>query len=329
VSREFQAQEAPVLTHAQNSLLIQFSGLNYFSESRTHYRYRLVGYQTAWTDTREKSVHFEGLPSGKYVFEVIAAGPNGLWSPIPASFAFSVKPPWWLTWWFLATCAIVALLLARALWRYRVRALLAQKELLEQQVADRTEELRESHRQLEEIAYNDVLTSLPNRRMFTEQFRLRLSLSRRHGDRFALLLIDLDSFKQINDTHGHDAGDAFLIESASLLRAAVRESDCVARIGGDEFAILIISPTDPDGIAMVCERIVRSFVAGIPFNNSTLKAGCCVGVAVFPEDGESQDQLYKSADMALYEAKRLGGNTWSRYRHELAGNPAAPQKGDH
>jgi GGDEF domain-containing protein len=80
---------------------------------------------------------------------------------------------------------------------------------------------------------------------------------------------------------------------------------------------------------MVCDRIVGNFVDGIPFNNSTLKAGCCVGVAVFPEDGESQDQLYKSADMALYEAKRSGGNTWSRYRHELAGNPAAAKKGDH
>jgi diguanylate cyclase (GGDEF)-like protein len=317
ISREFQATDHPVLSHAQNSLLIEFSGLNFASETRTHYRYRLRGNKTTWNETREKSVHFESLAGGSYTFEVIAAGPNGLWSPVPARFSFSVKPPWWQSWWFIAACVIVVVLFGRAFWRFRVSALVAQKELLERQVADRTEELRESHRQLEEIAYYDVLTTLPNRRMFTEQFRSRLALSRRHGDQFALLLIDLDTFKQTNDNFGHDAGDAVLIESANLLRAAVRESDCVARLGGDEFAILLISPTDPAGIEMVCKRIVDSFATGVFFNNSTLKSGCSVGVAVFPGDGDTQDSLYKSADMALYEAKRMGGSTSCRYRSDL------------
>ena len=321
VAQEFQVQDHPVLSHAQNSLLIEFSGLNYSSETRTRYRYHLLGYKTAWTDTRDKSVHFEGLPSGSYVFEVIAAGPNGRWSTVPARFAFTVKPPWWLTWWFLGICSIVALLLARALWRYRVRALVAQKEHLERQVADRTTELRESHRQLEEIAYYDVLTSLPNRRMFTEQFRSRIALSRRHGEAFALLLIDLDDFKKTNDSFGHDAGDAVLFESAALLRSAVRETDCVSRLGGDEFAIILVSPTDPEGIAMVCKRIVDSFHKGIPFHGQTLKTSCSVGVAVYPGEGDSQDRLYKSADMALYEAKRRGGNGWCRFDALLMEEP--------
>jgi len=316
-SQEFQATDRPVLPHAQDTLLIQFSGLNFASESHTLYSYRLLGNKATWNETREKSVHFDGLPGGSYIFEVIAAGPNGLWSPVPARFAFSVKPPWWLSWWFILICVAAVLLVARTIWRLRVRALIAQKELLERQVAERTEELRESHRQLEEIAYHDVLTSLPNRRMFTEQFRARLALSRRHGDPFALFLIDLDSFKQTNDTFGHDAGDAVLIGSANLLHAAVRESDCVARVGGDEFAILLISPTDPEGIDMVCKRIVDSFAPGIPFNGSNLKASCTIGVAVFPRDGDKQDSLYKSADMALYEAKRMGGNTSCRYRPGL------------
>jgi diguanylate cyclase (GGDEF)-like protein len=319
VVQEFQAQERPVLSHAQDSLLIQFSGLNYSSETRTRYRYRLLGYKTAWTDTREKSVHFEGLPSGSYTFEVVAAGPNGLWSLAPARFAFSVKPPWWLSWWFLTACVIVALLLARALWRYRVRALVAQKNFLEQQVIDRTAELRESHRQLEAIAYYDVLTSLPNRRMFTEQFRSRLAVSRRHGHSFALLLIDLDSFKQTNDSFGHDAGDAVLVETAALLLAAVRESDCVARLGGDEFAILLVSPTDLAGIESVCKRIVDGFLAGFPFKGGTLKAGCSIGAAVYPSNGDSQESLYKCADIALYEAKRMGGNNYCHYRLDQAG----------
>lgn len=212
----------------------------------------------------------------------------------------------------------MAVLLARALWQYRVRALVAQKELLEQQVIDRTAELRESHRQLEEIAYYDALTSLPNRRMFTEQFRSRLAIARRHGTPFALMLIDLDNFKQTNDSFGHDAGDAVLFEGGALLRGAIRESDCVSRLGGDEFAILLVSPIDPAGIAMVGQRIVDSLRGGIPFKGSTLYASCSVGVALYPAEGDTQESLYKSADMALYEAKRKGGNTWRRFRAGLA-----------
>lgn len=327
-SQEYQIADRPVLSHTQNSLLIQFSGLNYSSATRTRYRYRLLGSKNDWGETREKSVHFDGLPGGDYVFEVIAAGANGLWSSVPARFAFSVKPPWWLTWWFISACVLVALMLASALWRFRVRALVAQKEHLEQQVIERTAELLESHRQLEEIAYYDVLTSLPNRRMFTEQVRSRLAISRRHRTPFAFLLIDLDSFKHTNDSFGHDAGDAVLVESGRLLRAAVRESDFIARLGGDEYAILLFSPTDPAGIEAVCQRIVASFFAGIPLNASTLKASCSIGVSVYPADGDTQEQLYKSADIALYEAKRRGGNTWSRYSARLSEARSVLEKND-
>ena len=325
--RDFQVEDHPVLSHTQNSLFIQFSSLNYSSATRCRFRYRLLGYKTAWSETTERSVHFESLPGGDYVFEVSASDQNGLWSVVPARFSFSVKPPWWLSWWFVATCLVITLLLARALWRFRVRVLVAQKNLLEQQVIDRTAQLRESHRQLEEIAYYDMLTSLPNRRMFTEQFRARLALARRHNETFALLLIDLDRFKQINDSFGHDSGDAVLMEAGIILRAAVRESDCVARLGGDEFAVLLISPSDSDGIYTVCERIVENFACGISYNESTLNTSCSVGIAMFPMDGDTQERLYKSADMALYESKRIGGGTWCRYRLELtAGFSSLPSE---
>lgn len=318
LAREYQSSDHPVLSHAQNTLMIQFTGLNFAYETRTRYRYRLLGSKSSWSDTRENNVHFEDLPGGRYVFEVAAAGPNGKWSAVPARFSFSVKRPWWLTWWFIAACVLSAVLLASAFVRFRVRALVAQKDFLEQQVKDRTAELQESHRQLEAIAYYDVLTTLPNRRMFTEQFRSRLAISRRHNMPFALLLVDLDDFKQTNDSHGHDAGDAVLLGSAGLLKLAVRQSDCVARLGGDEFAILLISPLDPSGIDIVCERITQSLAEGVPFKNVTLRATCSIGIAVFPGDGDNQDRLYKSADLAMYEAKRLGGNRWCRYRPEMA-----------
>ena len=318
VTQEYQAEDKPVLTHAQNSLFIQFSGLNYGSQSRTRYRYRLLGNKHIWNETRQGSVHFENLSSGSYVFEVIGAGPNGIWSPVPARFAFSVRPAWWQSWWFLSTCLVVAFFVGRGIWSFRVRALVAQKELLEREVADRTEELRESHSQLEKIAYNDMLTSLPNRRFFSEQFRARLALARRQGIPFALLLIDLDRFKLTNDTYGHDAGDAVLIETGVRLRAAVRESDCVARVGGDEFAILLMNAEASAGVDMVCTRIVDSFLDCIPFKGLDLKESCSIGIAEFPQHGDTQESLYKSADMALYDAKGSGRNKYCWYRPELA-----------
>jgi PAS domain S-box-containing protein len=148
ISREFQAGEQPILPYSQSSLLIRFSSLNYAYETRTRFRYRLLGYEDRWNETSAKNVHFAELPAGHYVFEVVASGPDGLWSPVPAKFGFFIRPPWWHSWWFVATCLLMALFVGRALWQLRVRALVAQKELLVQQVAERTAELRKSKQQL-------------------------------------------------------------------------------------------------------------------------------------------------------------------------------------
>lgn len=322
-SRGYQLTENPQLDYAQNSLLLQFSALNFATETGTHFRYRLVGSKSAWIDTTQRSVHFAGLPPGGYVFEVIAAGPNGLWSATPAKFAFTIKRPWWLTWWFFVLCGLAIIGLGNVILRYRVRRLVAQKELLERQVAERTAELQESHRRLEEIAYHDALTALPNRRMFTDEFRSLASLARRHEQIFALLLVDLDTFKEINDSFGHDAGDAVLTQTAAVLRACVRESDRVARLGGDEFAVLVVWPADTAGIYTVAQRIVNAFAAGVPFRASTLQVTCSIGVAVFSSDSDDQEGLYKCADLALYDAKNSGGNQWRRYRKELMAEPAS------
>lgn len=317
--QEFQINDQPVLHHAQSSILIRFSSLNYSSETGTRFRYRLRGYENTWSETSERDVHYAGLPAGRYVFEVIAAGPTGAWSPLPAQFSFSVKAPWWLSWWFIAACLAAALLLAHTLWQFRMRALMTQKALLEREVADRTAELTESHRHLKEIAYHDMLTSLPNRRMFTEQFRARLSSARRHGGLFALLLVDLDDFKQINDVFGHDAGDLVLAETAKRLRAAVRETDCAARLGGDEFGVLLVSAQDIAAIEAVCTRLIESVAMGMSFNGIHLEVGCSVGAAVFPDHGDTEEALYKSADLALYNAKRRGQSTFCWHQTAAAG----------
>ena len=314
VSREWQPGDRPTLPYSQRSLSFSYAALSFSSESRVHFRYRLVGYERTWNETSERNVRYAALPPGKYVFEVLAQGSNSVWSPDPARFAFSVQAPWWRAWWFVLTCLLVAGLLGYALWHLRMQVLITQKKQLERQVADRTLELRESHRQLEQIAYCDTLTSLPNRRRFTEELQIRLDQARRQGRSLALLLTDLDRFKQINDTFGHDAGDCVLIEAAFRLRGAVRDSDCVARLGGDEFAILLAPANDRQDIEAVCTRIQESFCLEIGYRGASLKLGCSVGIAVFPEDGDTQETLYRSADLALYEAKRTGRNLFSWYQ---------------
>jgi diguanylate cyclase (GGDEF)-like protein len=146
--------------------------------------------------------------------------------------------------------------------------------------------------------------------MFIGHLRRLITLSRRHGTRFALLLIDLDRFKQINDTLGHDAGDALLVEISARLRRAVRSDDQVARLGGDEFAVILQNADNAEEIERICTRIADSFTNKVQFNGIQIAASTSVGVAVFPEDGDQEDSLYKSADVALYEAKRSGRNTW-------------------
>jgi diguanylate cyclase (GGDEF)-like protein len=146
-----------------------------------------------------------------------------------------------------------------------------------------------------------------------------LVLAGLQNGRFALLLIDLDRLKHINDTLGHDVGDALLIEAAIRLQAAVRKSDCVARLGGDEYAVLVTQNPAAGDIEAVCKRIVDSFLPEVMINGLAVKTSPSIGVAVYPDHGTSQDRLYKSADLALYEAKRMGGNNWCWYRTRMAG----------
>jgi diguanylate cyclase (GGDEF)-like protein len=127
-----------------------------------------------------------------------------------------------------------------------------------------------------------------------------------------LLLIDLDHFKLVNDSLGHDAGDALLVEAARRLLSAARSSDCVARLGGDEFAILLGGEHSAAEIDRFCERIVASLALPVAFKGAQMRTSASVGVAISPQHGKTQDDLYKSADTALYAAKRSGRDTWRR-----------------
>lgn len=221
----------------------------------------------------------------------------------------------WQAWWFISSLTLFCLLIGSAFFRLRIRVLETQKKALEEQVADRTAELVASHRQLEEIANCDMLTNTPNRRMFVEEFKQRVTAVGR-TEPFNLVLIDLDFFKHVNDTFGHDAGDAVLVESAVRIKAQVRHTDCVARLGGDEFAILLFSVRDFAATEALCKRLLTVLAAPIHYKELELQVGCSIGIARFPTEGDSQESLYKSADNALYQAKQTGRNLFCWHRRE-------------
>jgi diguanylate cyclase (GGDEF)-like protein len=171
-------------------------------------------------------------------------------------------------------------------------------------------ELRESKRQLERIAYVDPLTGISNRRLFDMDMTHLTALARRGGGDFTLLLIDLDRFKDINDTLGHDAGDALLIEATRRLGMELRESDRIFRLGGDEFAALLMATSDTAGIEVVCQRLLQNLARPFAYRDRTVRPSASIGAAQWSADTPGPDALYKCADLALYEAKNAGRNTW-------------------
>lgn len=188
----------------------------------------------------------------------------------------------------------------------------AQRDLA-RAVEVRTNELSEANRQLQMreaqlqyAAHHDPLTGLGNRRHLMEFAESALDDARRHGNSMALLLIDLDHFKPINDTHGHDAGDFVLQNVAQRLRHCVRTEDCVARLGGDEFAVLVGGSNAEQHARDIAERLLRELAKPVEFAKQWLVITPSIGVALFPGDALQFGKLYKAADQALYRVKGAG-----------------------
>ena len=175
-------------------------------------------------------------------------------------------------------------------------------------------QLRESQMKLEYMAYHDSLTGLPNRRMFDDRFTLMVSQAQRDGQGFALALLDLDHFKQVNDTLGHDAGDEMIVEAGRRMQTVLRGGDTVARIGGDEFALLLSAPVQLADLDQICLRLLQTFAQGVTLNGTAALCGISIGVALFPQDGRDTTQLYRAADQALYRAKTEGRQRVCHYR---------------
>ena len=166
--------------------------------------------------------------------------------------------------------------------------------------------------------YYDQLTDLPNRVLFTDRLNQVLGLARRHSSHhFAVMFLDLDRFKLINDSMGHDAGDQLLQQTAHRLRASVRESDTVARMGGDEFTIVLSEIADSKDAANVAQKILDAFRPAFVLNGEEVFVSVSIGISVYPEDGNNIEILLKNADMAMYRAKGAGGSWYELYDEGL------------
>jgi diguanylate cyclase (GGDEF)-like protein len=319
-------EETPIwIAPESNNLTVEFSALDYTAPDRNRYEYKLEGFDKDWVvaDPTRRVARYTNLPPGYYTLLLRGSNRDGAWAPV-RRVKVHVIPAWYQTWWFTLLVILITLLILYGLFLLATAYLRRQQRELERQVARRTGELhlmtvelKESQLKLEHMAYSDSLTNLPNRRMFTEHFRQLLAMKMRQGGGFALLLIDFDRFKEINDTFGHDAGDAVLQELSRRMSSNVRASDCFARLGGDEFGLLLAEAPEAQGLDIVCHKILESFAEPVEFDGIKLRTTPSIGVALFPEDGETQDRLYKAADMALYQTKRQGGNGASGQKVEL------------
>lgn len=182
---------------------------------------------------------------------------------------------------------------------------------------DRADEKTRADERIEYLASHDSLTRLPNREMFNELLRHAIEAARRYRRRFAVLFIDLDRFKLINDSLGHDAGDMLLVEVASRLRGALRSSDVVARLGGDEFVVILEQTSERDDIESIAGKLLALLGEPLQLGGHECHTTASIGIAMYPSDGDDVQTLTKNADMAMYLAKEDGKNGFRFYIREI------------
>jgi len=180
-------------------------------------------------------------------------------------------------------------------------------------------QLEHYNQMLESLALHDALTGLPNRRLLMDRLSLAIAHARRNKRTMAVMYLDLDGFKEINDTLGHDAGDTLLRMVADRLVAAVRQEDTVARLGGDEFVIALWELTHADGVTKLVSKVIQAVSQPYSIQGRDVSMTTSVGVGIYPTHGEEVKTLMKSADLALYEAKHSGKNDYRIAQRPVGG----------
>ena len=170
---------------------------------------------------------------------------------------------------------------------------------------------------LKYLAYYDQLTKIPNRTLFRDRAETAIRIARRDDEKLAIVYIDIDEFKVINDTMGHEAGDILLKELSQRFQECVRDSDTVSRVGGDEFTILMLKITCHEDASIVAERILKSNLIPVNINDQDILPKTSLGISIFPKDGDNIDILLKKSDTAMYFAKGNGKNQFMFYKPNM------------
>lgn len=178
--------------------------------------------------------------------------------------------------------------------------------------------LHQANERIQFLAFHDALTGLPNRALFEDRLEQALERAKRERQRLAIIFIDLDGFKEINDSLGHDVGDLLLREIAQRIRDRLRRgTDTVARLGGDEFVVLMEDPGDPDNCIALAAEIIADVATPFELRGHLIRVGASLGIAFFPEDGDDTLELMKRADLAMYTAKAAGKSTYRLFQAEM------------
>ena len=257
------------------------------------------------------NLHFIGdntPPSGYAQFQLVSqrglpAGDFAWFPEKPGSAMLKLLLPLMVS--VLLVTTLVCIVMMYRLWRLRLR--LAQSML----------RLGASEAQAQHLAFHDVLTGLPNRALIDERLTQALARATRHRSQAALLLLDLDRFKNINDTYGHHAGDDLIIEVSHRLTTLLRDNDTVGRIGGDEFVIVLEEIAAPEEVEKFCQGIIDALAEPYTLLGSETWIGVSIGVALAPQDGQDRQELMRKADIALYEAKNEGRGQYRRFARAM------------
>jgi diguanylate cyclase (GGDEF)-like protein len=276
-------------------------------------RYRLLGVESEWVETDETNLRYPRLDPGAYTLQAVAVDEMGGAESPQAEISFVIAPRWWQSEPLrLALVLLVALGVVLA-WRWSVHLLMRQKQHLERAVELRTEdlerekgELLRAREQMRHYAEHDDLTGLWNHRIIVERLRHEVDRSQREGSPLSVILVDLDHFKNVNDTYGHPAGDLALQEISAVLQRSVRSYDWVGRYGGEEF-LLILPGSSFAGARLRAENMrIAVQEAIIHDGERVIPITASFGVAAgFPSQYEV---LIHAADNALYRAKDSGRN---------------------
>lgn len=304
-----------VLAPDERDVEIHFTGMQFRDADRLTFRTRLRGYSDEWQELGSRRVaYYTNLTPGDYVFDVQTSNADGVTGPVD-SRAFSLEPSWHQTAVARGAALLATLLLAWAIVQLRLRSLNRQRKALEENVRLRTAQLEEANRRLAETSRTDTLTGLHNRRFLLEQMPHEIArVARRrlvesdNGNVMAILHVDLDHFKQVNDTYGHHVGDQVLAAVATVLRETTRDADFVTRWGGEEF-VIVARDVDRRGAATSAQRVVQAIRSHIfKTDSSALRVTCSVGYAMHPQPNSEAgwESTLALADAATYLAKRAG-----------------------